>query len=429
MNRIALISDHASPLAAAGGTDSGGQNVYVGQVARHLARRGCQVDVFTRKDKALAPSVAKLCDGVRVFNVPAGPALALPKERLLPHMPEFSSGIVKIFREQPSPYDLMHANFFMSGAAALPIRTALGIPLAITFHALGKIRRQYQGADDGFPDCRFDIEEKLVREADALIAECPHERIDLQQLYGAAADRIHVVPCGFDSAEFTPMARRQARHELGWPQHSFIVLQLGRLVPRKGIDNVVRAIAVLRRHHGIRALLYVVGGNADLPDEIATPEIARLRAIAHAEGVGPQVNFVGRRARDVLRLYYSAADVFVTTPWYEPFGITPVEAMACGLPVIGADVGGIKHTVAEGETGFLVPPRDPAMLARRLALLATNDALTRALGDAGRMRAQTHFTWSGVAAQLVDVYASLLPASARVSPGGTRAVAALQPPA
>lgn len=427
MRKIALISEHASPLASVGGTDCGGQNIYVAHLARQLGSRGYLVDVFTRRDKALLPEVTSFAPNVRVIHVPAGPPVQLPKEQLLPYMDAFGAFLVDFIGRDPTGYDVLHANFFMSGLAALQARRALGIPLVMTFHALGKVRRLHQGSSDGFPDARFDIEERLVRESDCVVAECPQDLDDLVSLYGADARRVSTVPCGFDGAEFAPVERDAARAALGWPREGFHILQLGRLVPRKGIDNVIRALGWLRRDAGVRGTLYVVGGNAEQPSAQATPEIGRLQGVAEAEGVADSVVFVGRRGRDTLRLFYSAADVFVTTPWYEPFGITPVEAMACGAPVIGADVGGIRSTVVDGQTGYLVPPKAPRALARRLAALAANPEQARRLGDAGRERAQTHFTWAGVARQMEAVYAEVCAgvcASAAVVPAGTRRAAA-----
>ncbi len=430
--KIALVSEHASPLAVAGGVDSGGQNIYVANVARQLRRAGHQVDVFTRRDRALLPAVTDM-DGVRVVHVPAGPPMQMPKEALLPYMCEFADFLLGFCRGERRPYDVIHANFFMSGLAALKAKAVLDIPLVMTFHALGKVRRLHQGADDGFPDERFAIEDQLVRVADAIIAECPQDAADLRDHYAPDPDRIRIVPCGFDTSEFAPADRIESRAALDWPADRFTVLQLGRIVPRKGIDNVVQAIALLRARMGVDAHLYVVGGNADIPNEIATPEIARLRGIAAGCGVGEDVTFVGRRGRAQLRRYYSAADVFVTTPWYEPFGITPIEAMACGRPVVGADVGGIRYSVVDGETGFLVPPRDPEALAERLARLARDPALAERMGAAGLERAHEHFTWEGVAEQLQDVYRQVarIPAEApsdkqsakRVRVSGARAAA------
>ncbi|HKQ30445.1 MAG TPA: glycosyltransferase [Burkholderiales bacterium] len=404
MRKVAIISEHASPLAVAGGIDSGGQNIYVAHVAQQLARLGCVVDVFTRRDHILQPSIVKWKNRVRVVHVPAGPTAFVAKEDLLPYMRDFGDGMLKFCSSQRQTYDVVHANFFLSGLAAQAMVKALGIPLIMTFHALGRVRRLFQQEADRFPSERADIEDRLMCDADRIIAECPQDLYDMLSLYRARSRKIDVVPCGFDPDEFQPVARSAARAKLGWDENEFAILQLGRMVARKGVDNVIRALASLRDDHGMRARLYVVGGNSDEPNEVATPEIGRLRRIAHEEGVASQVTFVGRRRRAWLRFFYSAADVFVTTPWYEPFGITPVEAMACGVPVIGAAVGGIKHTVRDGETGFLVPPRDPAALACRLARLHDDRALARRMGQAACRRANKLFTWRSVGLDIAGVY-------------------------
>lgn len=402
MRTVALISEHASPLACAGGIDCGGQNVYVAHVARQLTRRNVRVDVFTRRDDPALPRVVALTPMVRVIHLDAGPPRPVRKEQLLPHMAEFADGLSRACAERR--YDVLHANFFMSGLAGLKAMRRHGLPLVMTFHALGRVRRQHQNGEDLFPDRRFEIEDQLVREADRLIAECPQDRADLLHHYGADPGSIDVVPCGYDPREIHPIARAEARRALGWKEGEFCLLQLGRMVPRKGVDNVVRALALLRERHGVRARLYVVGGETEQPDPQATPEIGRLQALARDCGVERQVSFLGRRGRQALCLHYSAADVFVTTPWYEPFGITPVEAMACGIPVVGSDVGGIRSTVVDGSTGLLVPPRDPAALAQALATLAADALLRRRMGQAGRIRAQRSYTWQHVCNGLALAY-------------------------
>jgi len=220
--------------------------------------------------------------------------------------------------------------------------------------------------------------------------------------YGADASRLSMVPCGVDLHEFGPGSKAEARRALGLPDNEFVVLQLGRMVPRKGVDNVIEAMSHLG--DGPPARLLVVGGNSADPDDGRTPEIARLRQLAQQCGVAPHVTFVGQRQRDALRNYYLASDVFVSTPWYEPFGITPLESMACGTPVIGSDVGGIRYSVADGVTGYLVPPREPATLAQRLDQLRANPALAAAMGRAGVHRVRSRFTWDRVATDLLDVY-------------------------
>ncbi|WAC72186.1 glycosyltransferase family 1 protein [Roseateles sp. SL47] len=400
--RVALISEHASPLAQQGSVDAGGQNVYVAHVAAALARHGHQVDVLTRRDHRSLPTAVDMRPGVRVLHIDAGPPAFVPKEQLMPYMKVFGSEALRLMRRS-LPYDLVHANFFMSGLVGLRLQRQLQVPLVQTFHALGAVRRLHQREVDAFPAERIALERRIACEADCVIAECPQDAADLMEHYGALPSRIAQVPCGVDLEEFGPGDRRAARRRLGLAQDEFIVLQLGRLVPRKGVDNVIRAVA--RLDQSVPWRLLIVGGDSVVPDETRTPEIARLRGVAQEEGCAPWVQFVGRRDRQQLRDYYLAADVFVTTPWYEPFGITPLEAMACGTPVIGAAVGGIQHTVADGLTGYLVPPKDPRALAMRLDDLRRHPALGRLMGRAGLARVQREFTWDSVAEKLAQVYA------------------------
>jgi len=412
MRTIALVSEHASPLAPPGSVDSGGQNIYVANLARELAAQGNRVDVFTRLDDPSLPRILAWQPGVRVVHVPAGPPRPIPKEALLPYMDQFAAFMLHYFRNNWPTYDIVHANFFMSGLAALPATREFGVPLVMTFHALDRVRRKHQGSADGFPAERYAIELELVRRADKLVAECPQDLQDLVEHYAADPAKIDIIPCGFDAGELTPMDRTAARVKLGWDPNRFTLLQLGRMVPRKGVDNVIRALGILRRRHGVDAALRVVGGDAPRPDDIATPELCRLRGIAAQAGVEDAVSFCGRCGRDRLSLFYGACDVFVTTPWYEPFGITPVEAMACARPVVGAAVGGIRSTVVDGKTGYLVAPRDPEALAERLAYLAAHEQTARRLGRNGLRRAQKMFTWSGVARDMMRAYAGLAQAPA-----------------
>ncbi len=409
--RIALISEHASPLSILGGVDSGGQNVYVAQLARHLAASGYEVDVFTRRDNPLLPKVAEWVSGVRVYNVPAGPAQFVRKEEMLPHMTAFAAWMLRHMRKQKRPYDLVHANFWMSGLVAAEIKREIGTPFAITFHALGRVRRQFQGDADAFPDARFGAEDRIVAEADHLIAECPQDEEDLINLYNADPARITIIPCGFDPNELWPISKPLARAALGFAPEEPLVLHVGRMVTRKGVDNTIRGFARLVHEHGVPARLVVVGGEGDSPDVQATPEIGRLMGIAADEGVAERVVFTGRRGRDVLKQYYSAADIFVTTPWYEPFGITPLEAMACGTPVVGANVGGIKFTVRDGETGYLVPPNDPDALGERLAHLYAHPKLLTVFRKQAIRRANDLFSWRRVADAVATLYEEILTAA------------------
>jgi D-inositol-3-phosphate glycosyltransferase len=402
--RIAFISEHASPLSEPGGVDCGGQNVYIDRLACHLARLGYCVDIFTRWDDPAKKRIVRYRSRVRVIHVRAGEKKRIPKENLFQHMDEFCEDMVRFIRKSHFGYRLIHAHFWMSGYVAACIRRLLGIPFVITFHALGKIRRLYQGAADGFPDARFATEEMIVRTADRIIAECPQDKEDLMIHYYAKEEKIRMIPCGFDGDEFYPMNRRKCAERLGLDPEERIILQLGRMVPRKGVDNVIRATACFLRKRDMPLRLVIVGGESETPCPVATPEIGRLRSIAGEEKISDRVSFVGRKQRSLLRYYYNAADVFISTPWYEPFGITPLEAMACGVPVIGSNVGGIKYSVEHDKTGFLVPVNDPGILAERMWEILRNPMLQRAFRARAIERAHRLFTWESVAREVSALY-------------------------
>ena len=401
--KIALISEHASPLSTLGGVDNGGQNVYIAEVSKQLVKMGYHVDVYTRKDDHKLKTVVEWLPNLRVIHIDAGPPEVIEKEKILPFMDQFAEEMIRFIRDNGLNYYMVHANFFMSGYVANKLQSALNLPFVITFHALGLVRLAHQKEMDKFPKERIAIEKLVVKNANAIIAECPQDRADLIHYYTADAEKIHIVPCGCNPEDFYPVNRQEARKVAGVGEDDFVLLQLGRMVPRKGIENVIRAAALVKEKiQNLRVL--IVGGESDEADEIVTPEIGRLKGIAAQLGITGNIIFTGRKNRDELKYYYAASDVFITTPWYEPFGITPLEAMACGIPVVGAKVGGIKYSVKHGETGFLVPPKDPVELQNAILHLSENPELKETMSRKAIRRIQEYFTWEKVSRQLEYVY-------------------------
>jgi glycosyltransferase involved in cell wall biosynthesis len=391
--KVSLVSEHASPLAAIGGVDAGGQNVHVAALAAGLAARGHDVTVHTRRDDVALPDEVVTQDGYRVRHVAAGPAENLPKDDLLRHMPEFAS----VLRREWAAHrpDLVHAHFWMSGLAS--VAAAGTIPVLQTFHALGSVKRRHQGAADTSPPQRVQLERSLCRTVGHVVATCSDEVFELRRL-GLPRERVSIVPCGVDTSVFTPKGPVAPRN--GRPR----LLVLGRLVERKGQDDAVRALTAVPD-----AELVVVGGPpADRLDR--DPEVLRLRELAAAAGVADRLLFTGSVTRADVPAWVRSADVVLAVPWYEPFGITPLEAMACGRPVVATAVGGLQDTVADGVTGDLVPPRDPARLGEVLAALLADDARRAAYGAAGVRRARSRYRWARVVADTEAVYRQVLDA-------------------
>jgi glycosyltransferase involved in cell wall biosynthesis len=390
--KIDLVSEHASPLAALGGADAGGQNVHVASLAIALAERGHEITVYTRRDGRNLPDAVPLAPGVTVEHVPAGPPRPLAKDDLLQHMPSFAAWLGERWRAGRP--DVVHAHFWMSGLAALMAARRCFVPVVQTFHALGSVKRRHQARADTSPPQRLRLEAAVARQASAVIATCTDEVRELAA-YGTRLDRTYVVPCGVDCGHFRP------GRALPRPGRPGRVLTLGRLVPRKGVDTVIAAIGQVPG-----ANLVVVGGpeRARLDDD---PEVARLRKVAAEAKVTSRVTFTGRVGHQEVPALMRSADVIVSDPWYEPFGIVPLEAMACGAAVIASAVGGHLDTVADGVTGLLVPPRDPGELAGRIRYLLANPARCRDLGAAAAAHARSRYSWARIAAETEAIYLGL----------------------
>ena len=386
--KIALVSEHASPLAVVGGVDAGGQNVHVAALATELTRLGHAVTVFTRRDDPQAPAQVNAPDGYVVEHVPAGPPTEVPKDELLPHMVSFSRYLAD--RWVLEPPDVIHAHFWMSGLAAMPAAARVGVPVLQTFHALGTVKRRHQGVRDTSPQIRISAETSLCRSVDHVIATCVDEVRELRAM-GMPPGRATVVPCGVDLDLFRPgPAPRNQRRRL---------LTVGRLVERKGVADVVQALAELPD-----VKLLVAGGPA--ADALSLdPEVGRLQALAERIGVAQRVRFLGRVEHARMPELFRRCDVVVAVPWYEPFGIVPLEAMACSRPVVGSAVGGLLDTVVPGVTGELVPPRRPDLLATVLGDLLADPTRGERYGAAGRARVRRLYSWQRVAADTEQVYA------------------------
>ncbi|HEU4973751.1 MAG TPA: glycosyltransferase [Baekduia sp.] len=391
--RIALVSEHASPLAVLGGVDAGGQNVHVAALARGLARRGAQVVVHTRRDDPGLPRRVTLCPGVEVDHVDAGPARPVPKDDLLPHMDAFAAELERQWRaERP---DVVHSHFWMSGMASLQAAQALDLPVVHTFHALGTVKRRYQGDADTSPEERLDIERDIVARADRIVATCTDEAFELMRL-GADHSKVHVVPCGVDLERFRPDGPAEPR------RLAHRIVYAGRLVERKGIGNIISAL------EQVPGCELVVAGGPPADQLDADREAQRLRALAERHGVLDRVHLRGRVSREDLPALLRSADALVTVPWYEPFGITPLEAMACGVPVVASAVGGMIDTVVDGVTGRHVPPRDPDRLAAVLRDVLADPERRRDQGRAGVRRTRQLYDWERVALSTMDVYEELV---------------------
>lgn len=398
--KIAMVSEHASPLAVLGSADAGGQNVHVAELSAALTRRGHTVTVYTRRDDPNLPERVEMPQGYTVVHVPAGPAECLPKDELLTHMGVFADFLdAQWSADRP---DVTHAHFWMSGVATQLAARHLDLPAVQTFHALGVVKRRHQGVNDTSPPEREQLEAAVTRSATWVAATCTDEVFELVRM-GRSRARMSVVPCGVNLDLFNPEGPTAPRGERRR------IVSVGRFVPRKGFDIVVRALTAIPDTE-----LVVVGG-PERSQLDSDAEACRLFALADELGVGDRVSLYGSVAREDMPAILRSADIVACTPWYEPFGIVPLEAMACGVPVIAAAVGGMLDTVVHDVTGLLIKPRSPAAAAAAINQLMRDEFLRQSLGAAGRDRARSRYSWDRIAADTLRIYDRLVPTEELVS--------------
>lgn len=409
--RVAMLSYHTCPLATLGGKDTGGMNVYVRELTRELGKRGVGVDVFTRSQDEHVPHVLHyLGYGNRIVHVPAGPEIPIPREDLDKHLLEFVAGVRQFARAKGLKYDLVHSHYWLSGLAALDLRGTWGTPIVQMFHTLAAMKERVAREGETEPPQRLDAEKKLMHSVERIVAATQAEVAQLQWLYKVDTAHVAVIPPGVDTTHFYPIPEDEAKEFIGAPPDRRMLLFVGRIIPLKGIDTLMEAMAILCKQ-GVLCdspmSLYVIGGDPDVTRDQMTAEMARLHAMQESLGISDLVTFLGHRDQDSLQYYYSAAEVVIVPSHYESFGLVALESMACGTPVVASEIGGLAFLVRDGETGFHVPAGDAEALAERLGLLIQDDHLRAKLGRQAAEYA-SEYDWPVIADSVIKLYRNLV---------------------
>ncbi len=397
--RVAVLSLHTSPLAQPGLNDGGGMNVYVRALASSLARAGVECDVLTRADSPGLDPIVEVEPGFRVVHLDAGPAAAVSKHDLVELIDPMTEAALKHL-SGPNSADVIHANYWISGAVGHKLKHALDTPLVATFHTLARVKAD-AGIDDDADD-RTRIEHEVIECADLMLASTDAEVDQLVDLYGGSRERIAVVPPGVDHERFnpgTPADRAAVRSMLGLGDRPTLLFA-GRIQALKGADLAIRALAALNNPE---ALLLIVGGPSGLEGE---RELAKLHAQVGELGLSNQVRFMLPQAHDLLAGLYRAADVCVVPSRAESFGLVALEAAACGTPVVAAAVGGLTSIVEDGKTGFLVESRDALAFAAPIQRLIADRSFAQLMGEAAEQRSRK-YAWTMTAARLRLLFGEL----------------------
>ncbi len=406
LHRVAMVSLHTSPLDQPGTGDAGGMNVYVLELARRLAERQVEVDVFTRVTGGALPPVVDVSDGIRVHHVSAGPYEGLTKDELPAQLCVFAREVLRTEAyHPPGYYDLVHSHYWLSGQVGALARDRWGVPLVHTMHTMAKVKNAALAADDTpEPMARLIGEEQVVASADMLVANTEDEARQLIDLYDADPGRVEVVHPGVDLGTFRDLGMSGARARLGLPPHGHVVTFVGRIQPLKAPDVMLRAVAVLlERRPELRSTLTVVVVGGPSGSGLARPDV--LVRLAEDLGITEVVRFVPPVAQDQLVDWYAASTLVCVPSYNESFGLVAIEAQASGTPVVAAAVGGLTTAVRDGYSGVLVADHEPGSYAAAFERMLLEPGLRDRLAAGAEAHAQ-QFGWDRTADVMLDVYAA-----------------------
>jgi len=418
---VALISVHGDPAIEIGKEEAGGQNVYVRQVGKALAKLGWQVDMFTRKASREQSSIVQHSSNCRTIRLVAGPEEFVPRDNIFGYAPEFVQAFLDFQQQNGIEYGLVHTNYWISSWVGMELKKIQGSKQVHTYHSLGAIKYKSVSTIPLIAKTRLSVEKAVLETAERIVATSPQEKEHMRSLVSTKGN-IDIIPCGTDIKRFGSIDRQQARESLEIDPETNVVLYVGRFDQRKGIETLVRAVAQSKSRSQGNLKLIIGGGSR--PGQSDGIERDRIEQIIDELGMRDFTIFPGRLGDKILPNYYAAANVCVVPSYYEPFGLVAIEAMASGTPVVASDVGGLQFTVISEETGLLAPPKDDAAFAAAIDRILMNPAWQRQLGQAARKRVETKFSWDGVAAQLSRLYSQLLEAENVASTAQTAAVSA-----
>lgn len=412
--RIALVSTHGYVAAEPplGAVDTGGQVVYVLELGKKLAQLGYLVDIWTRQFER-QPEVDQIDDRVRVIRAPCGGQRFLAKEYLYRHQGEWTENALRLIRRQELSYAFVNSHYWDGGIAGQQLADALGISHLHTPHSLGLWKQRQMLTD--FPadarrfeevynfGARIHHERKLFREADIVIATTPAQTDMLRTDYDVPPEKIRVIPPGYDDTRFFPVgeaSRELLRKRLGF--NGKVVLCVGRLARNKGYDLLIQAFKEVIARVPDATLYLAIGGERLGASESAVLQDCQI--LAEQLGLRDRVRFAGFVPDAELPDLYRAADAFVLSSRYEPFGMTAVEAMACGTPTIVTTHGGLFRLLRFGIDGLFADTFDAVDLGLTTMKALRHRKLAERLSRNGAHTARSLFTWTGIAQQIVGAF-------------------------
>ncbi|MBN2541651.1 glycosyltransferase [bacterium] len=407
---ICMLSTHGyfDPVPQLGRTDTGGQVLYVLELAKALTRLGIQTDIYTRWFDRGKPQIDPVpdCREVRVCRIPAGPWEFLPKEQIYEVLPELAGNMVDFIRGNGLDYDIYHGHYVDAGIVTLDVADALGRPAFFTAHSLGAWKKEQMGGDPDEMEKKFNFKHRIAEEirifktVNAQTVTTPLQEEKLEELYNFKADNVAVISPGVDVHHFRPLEKGEATIQTGLPDR--YIFCLSRIDSNKGHDLLLHAFDIVRKE--VPDVQLVIGGGSPQPQERELEVLNNMRKIIDDKDMGERVEITGYIPDENLVACYQGAILFALPSIFEPFGMTALEAMACGTPVIASKFGGIRNVINSGENGILVDPSKPGEFADAIIKVLKNKELAKELGKQGHETSHKEFSWEAIARKHIEFY-------------------------
>ncbi|MFC2010207.1 glycosyltransferase [Chloroflexota bacterium] len=396
--KIAMLSVHSCPVGTLGAKDTGGMSVYIVELARELGKQGHLVDVYTRVHDPADPQTVNLGQNARLIHIRAGEDEQIHKLAVYPLLPDFSCNLEAFRKEGDLQYDLVFSHYWLSAWVGEYLQQWWQAPHITMFHTLGAVKNAI-GIGEDEPELRIETERDLAKNCHRIIVPTEKERDELIRHYSPPPERISVIPCGVNLELFHPVDKESVRQELSLTNEK-IILFVGRIEPLKGLEQLLKAIPLLRNGQGAR--LVIIGG-----DENSQTEVERLEGLSRHLGIEESVTFLGSIKQERLPYYYSAADTCVISSYYESFGLVALESLACGTPVVSTDVGNLKDIIRQGETGYVIADNEPRHLAEKIDLLLSKPGTDK--NSALSIRASVNrYGWQNIAREITAGFHKVL---------------------
>ena len=392
--KIALISVHGDPVLQAGGKDAGGMNIYIREVAARLINQGVDIDVFTRVHDR-QEEIEESFINFNMVYVKAGEE-SLDKLGIFSHLDTFTNEVDKYSKENNKNYDLIYAHYWLSGIVALRLKKIWKKPIATSFHTIHEIKQEAFPFNTDNP-VREKEERVVAKGSDAIIVWSDHEKKFIEEKFNINPNNIEIIPPGVDLDIFKPEDKSESRKIINLSQEEKVILYVGRLERLKGLDTLLEALSLLDQRD---INLLVVGGLYNLE------ELSRLKKICLNLNLDQNVHFIGSINRKELKHYYNSSDLCVLPSYYESFGLSALEASACGIPVIASKRGGLSSIVLDKKTGYLLQWRCPGPFVDKLEVLLSNKRLRESMGEAARIHAMS-LSWDKAISQLKNLFNKL----------------------